>query len=100
MDCPTDLVLLFLHFSRFFNHTICVNAITLADALCQRLQIYRIAMWIDDILRHRKALNGANKQTRPLGNVKFGIARYINHHGANHKTDIGNEFAQCAPNTS
>ena len=102
MDCPTDLILfntLFL-FLLLAYHAIGVNAITLADALCECLQVDRIAVWLDDILRHRKALNGANKQARPLRNIKLGVARYINHHGTNHKTDIGNEFAQCSPNTS
>ena len=92
MDCPTDLVLLFLHFSRFFNHTICVNAISLADALCECLQVDRVAMWLDDILRNGKTLHGTDKQTRPLGNVKFGIACHIYHYSANNKTDIGNQF--------
>ena len=40
MDCPTDLVLLnTLFLFRFFYNAICVNAITLANALCQRLQV-------------------------------------------------------------
>ena len=95
MDCPTDLVLLntlFLFRLRIAYHAICVNAISLADALCECLQVYGVAVWLDDILRHGKSLNGANKQTRPLCDVKFGVARYINHHGTHHKTDIGNQF--------
>ena len=101
MDCPTDLVLLnTLFLFRFFYHAIGIYAITLADVLCQRLQIYRVAVWLDDILRHGKSLHSTNKQASPLCDVKFGVACHIYHHSANHKTDIGNEFAQCAPNTS
>ena len=100
MDFPTDLVLLFLHFSRFFNHTIGINAISLANALCQRLQIDRVSVWLDDILRHGKSLNGANKQTSPLCNVKFGVACHVYHHGTHHKTDICNQFRERSPNTS
>ena len=93
MDCPTDLVLLnTLFLFRFFYHAIGIYAITLADVLCQRLQIYRVAVWLDDILCHRKSLNSTNKQASPLCDVKFGVARNINHHSANHKTDIGNQF--------
>lgn len=95
MDCPTDLVLLntlFLFLFRLAYHTICVNAITLSDALCECLQVDGVAVWLDDILRHRKALNGANKQASPLGDVKLGVARHVNHHGTNYKTDIGNQF--------
>ena len=92
--------LLFLHFSRFFNHTTSIYAITLADVLCQRLQIYRVSVWLDDILSHRKALHSANKQASPLCNVKFGVARNVNHYGAHNKTDIGNQFRERSPNTS
>ena len=94
MDCPTDLVLLNTLFPfPLAYHTICVNSISLADALCECLQVDRVAVWLDDILRHRKALNSANKQASPLCNIKFGVACHIYHHSANHKTDIGNEFA-------
>ena len=101
MDFPTDLVLLNTLFPfPLAYHTVGVNSITLADVLCQRLQIYRVAVWLDDVFSHRKTLNSTNKQASPFGDVKFGVAGYVNHHCANHKTDIGNEFAQCAPNTS
>ena len=93
MDCPTDLILLnTLFIFPLAYHTVGIYAITLADVLCQRLQIDRVAVRLDDILRHGKTLNGADKQTRPLCNVKLGIACHINHHGTNHKTDIGNQF--------
>ena len=101
MDCPTDLVLLnTLFLFRFFYHTVGIYAISLADALYECLQVDRVAVWLDDVFSNGKALHSANKQARPLGNVKLGVARYINHHGTHHKTDIGNEFAQCTPNTS
>ena len=93
MDCPTDLVLLntlFLFRLRFAYHAIGIYAITLADILCQRLQIDRVAVWLDDILCHGKSLNSADKQTSPLCNIKFGVARYVYHHSANNKTDICN----------
>ena len=93
MDFPTDHILLnTLFLFRFAYHTVGIYAISLADALCECLQVDGIAVWLDDILRHRKALNSANKQARPLGNVKFGVARHVYHHGANNKTDIGNQF--------
>ena len=101
MDCPTDLVLLnTLFLFCLAYHAIGINAITLANRLRQRLQIYRISVGLDDILRHGKALHSADKQARPLCNVKFGVARHINHHGTHHGTYIGDEFAQCAPNAS
>ena len=101
MDCPTDLVLLnTLFLFRFFYYAIGIYAISLANALCQRLQIDRVAMWLDDILRHRKALHSTDKQASPLGDVKFGVARYIYHHGTHYKTDICNQFGERAPNTS
>ena len=93
MDFPTDLVLLNTLFPfPLAYHAIGIYAISLANALCQRLQIDRVTVWLDDILCHGKALHGADKQTRPLGNIKLGITRYINHHGTHHKTDIGNQF--------
>ena len=93
MDCQTDLVLLntLFHFPLAY-HTIGVNAITLADVLCQRLQIYRVAVWLDDIFSNRKSLHSANKQASPLRNIKFGVARYVNHYCAHNKTDICNQF--------
>ena len=101
MDCPTDLVLLnTLFLFRFFYHAIGIYAISLADVLCECLQVDGVSVWLDDILRHRKALNSANKQARPLRNIKFGVARYVNHHGTHHKTDIGNQFGECSSNTS
>ena len=40
MDCPTDLVLLnTLFLFRLSYHTIGVNSITLADVLCECLQV-------------------------------------------------------------
>ena len=93
MDCPTDLVLLnTLFLFRFAYHTVCINAISLANALCECLQVDGIAVWLDDILRNGKSLHSADKQTRPLGNVKFGVARHVYHHGTHYKTDIGNQF--------
>ena len=93
MDCPTDLVLLnTLFLSPLAYHTVGIYAITLADVLCQRLQIYRVAVWLDDILCHGKALHSANKQASPLRNIKFGVARHVYHHGTHYKTDIGNQF--------
>ena len=93
MDFPTDLVLLNTLFLFLLSyHTVSIYAITLADVLCQRLQIYRVAVWLDNILRHGKSLHSANKQASPLRDVKFGVACHIYHHSANHKTDIGNQF--------
>ena len=93
MDCPTDLVLLNTLFPfPLAYHAISINAITLADVLCECLQVDGISVRLDDILRHGKALHSADKQTRPLCDVKFGVAGYVNHHCANHKTDIGNQF--------
>ena len=101
MDCPTDLVLLNTLFPfPLAYHAIGIYAITLADVLCQRLQIDRVAVWLDDILRHRKSLHSANKQASPLCDVKFSVARHVNHHCTNHKTDIGNQFGERSPNTS
>ena len=101
MDFPTDLVLLnTLFLSLLSYNAIGINAISLANALCQRLQIDRVTVWLDDIFSNRKAINGANKQTRPLCNIKFGVARYVNHHGTHHKTDICNQFRESTPNTS
>ena len=96
MDCPTDLVLLntlFLFLFRLAYHAIGVNAITLADVLCECLQVDGVAVRLYDIFRNGKALNCTDKQARPLGDVKFGVACYVNHYGTHHKTDIGNEFA-------
>ena len=93
MDCPTDLVLLnTLFLSRFAYHAIGINAITLSDTLCECLQVNGIAVRLDDIFRHGETLNGTNKQARPLGYIKLGIACHINHHSTHHKTDIGNQF--------
>lgn len=93
MDCPTDLVLLnTLFLFRFFYHAIGINAIPLADALCECLQVDRVAVRLDNVFSNRKTLNSANKQTRPLCNIKFGVACNIYHHCANNKTDIGNQF--------
>ena len=45
MDCTTDLILLnTLFLFRFAYHAVGINAISLADTLCQRLQIYCIAV--------------------------------------------------------
>ena len=53
MDCPTDLVLLnTLFLFHFAYHTIGINAITLADALCECLQVDGVAVWLYDILRN------------------------------------------------
>ena len=79
MDCPTDLVLLFLHFSRFFNHAIGINAITLADTLCQRLQIYCIAVRFEYIPNNGNAFNGNHTQARPHCDVVCVVASLLNH---------------------
>ncbi len=90
MDCPTDLVLLStLFLSRLAYHAIGINAISLANRLRQRLQIDAISVRLDDIFRHGKALHSADKQARPLCNVKFGVARHVYHNSANHGTYIG-----------
>lgn len=101
MDCSDRPILLnTLFFFRFANHAIGINAITLAHRLRQRLQIDAVSVGLDNILSHGKALHGTDEQTRPFGNVKFGVARHINHHGTNNSANIGDEFAQCAPHTS
>lgn len=62
MDClPTDLVLLFLRFSRLLNHAIGVNAISLAHRPRQRLQIDCISVGLDNVLGNGKALHSADK---------------------------------------
>ena len=93
MDCPTDLMLLnTLFLFPLAYHAIGIYAISLADALCECLKVDRVAVRLDDIFSNGKALNGADKQARPLGNVKFGVACHVYHHCANNKTDIGNQF--------
>ena len=50
MDFPTDHILLntlFLFLLAY--HAIGIYAISLADALYECLQVYRIAVWLDDI---------------------------------------------------
>ena len=100
MDCPTDLVLLNTLFLFLLTyHTVGFYAISLADALYECLQVDGVAVRLDDILCHGKALHSADKQASPLGNVKFGVAGNVNHHGTHHKTDIGNQFRERTPNT-
>ena len=51
MDCPTDLILLntlFLFLFLLAYHAISIYAITLADALCECLQVDGVAVWLDD----------------------------------------------------
>ena len=100
IDRPILLNTLFLFRFRLAYHAIGVNAITLADALCECLQVDGVAVWLYDILRNRKALNCTDKQASPLGDVKLGVACYINHNGTHHKTDICNQFGARTPNTS
>lgn len=81
MDCPTDLVLLNTLFPfPLAYHTVGVNSITLADALCQRLKIYRVAVRLEYITNNGNAFNGNHTQARPHSDVICVVASLLNHY--------------------
>ena len=89
MDCPTDLVLLnTLFLFRFFYHAIGINSISLSDALCQRLQIYCIAVRFENISSNGNALNGNDTQASPHRNWISIVASLLHHHSSAGKCPI------------
>ena len=95
MDCQTDLMLLntlFLFRLPLAYHTICVNAISLADVLCQRLQIYCIAVRFEYIPNNGNALNGYNTQARPHCDIVCVVASLLNHNSTASECPIAHQL--------
>lgn len=81
MDFPTDHILLnTLFLFRFFYHAVGIYAISLADTLCQRLQIYCIAVRFEYIPNNGNAFNSNHTQARPHSDVVCVVASILNHY--------------------